>query len=115
MGQGTRQGVLWGQGSFGEEAMSALSSKEQGVAPAGGWHRTHQLHTMGVQESGVMEKSLPSGPEDQSHGRQASSLLEGCGTHSLCATSVQAVGVWREHTTVPEDVALISPLSSQMS
>lgn len=95
--------------------MSALSSKDQGVAPAGGWHHTHQQHTMGVQESGVMKKSVPSGPEDQSHGQQASSLLEGCGTHSLCATSGQAVGVWREHTMVPEDVAPISPLSSQMS
>lgn len=31
MGQGTQQGVLWGQGSFEEEAISALSSKEQGV------------------------------------------------------------------------------------
>lgn len=57
-------------------------------------------------------------PEDWSHGvTEASGQFPG-GTWGLSAFVLlqsKLFGVWHEHTIVPEEVAAIFPLSSQMS
>lgn len=59
---------------------------------------------------------MPSGPEDESP--QASGQFPAGGMWGLTAFVLlrsKLFGVWREHTIVPEEVAAIFPLSSQMS
>ena len=94
VGQGTQQGVLGGQGSFEGEAMSELSSKEQGDCSS--WWvvpHTSTTHNGSPEMWSHGGESVPSGPEDQSPGRPASSPLEGCGdSQPLCYFSPSCLG-----------------------
>lgn len=92
--------------------MSELSSKGQGdIQPVGGTRSIN--HAMGVQKSGVMQKRM-SPVAQRTRGPDVSPvpLWRDMKIHSLCAASVQAVRVWREHTIVPEEVAAFFPWSS---
>ena len=86
------------------------------MASAGRWYhrpQPHMMESIKVEPWRRERAQWPRGQDPQASGQFPAGGMRGLTAFVLLQSKL--FGVWREHTMMPEEVAAIFPLSSQMS